>query len=159
MSACSVCGESVSAPLALCWNCSSLAGDALVFVRRPENGSEHADAVQALLALLPGRPRSEDLSLAARGHKAVALVPLDEADRIKSLFRGHEVEVVVTPRSSARAPLPVGLRLVVGLILAAGGLAGVLVAPILLATSPLVAGLLWLSAQRQLRRPLSGLAR
>ena len=157
MSGCSVCGEKAAEPLALCWNCAGLAGDALVFVRRPENGSEHADAVEALDAVLPGRPRGEELSLAARGHKAVALVPMDEAERVQQLFRQHDVEVLIKPVASARAPLPVGLRLVVGLVLAAGGLAGVLVAPVLLATSPLVAGLLWFSAQRQLRRPVSGL--
>ena len=155
MSGCSVCGERVPASLDLCWSCAEIAGNALVFIRRPESAAEQSRVVDALHRLLPGRPRSEDMSLAARGHKAVALIPLDESERVRQLFREHDVEVAIAQRSNARAPLPVGLRLVVGLTLAAGTAAGVLVEPLLLLTSPVVAAALWILAQRRLRRPLA----
>ena len=156
MTACQVCAEPVDQPLALCWDCAALAGDALVFIRRPETASEHDDALDVLRSALPGRPRSEDLSLAARGHKAVALVPMDESERVRELFRAHDVEVQVVQRTRARAPLPVGLRLVVALVAVVGSVAGLLSEPLLLLTSPVMAGLLWIAAQRQLRRPLVG---
>ncbi len=155
MSACSVCTDSVVAPLTLCWSCAALAGDALVFIRRPESTSEHEDVVQALHAVLPGRPTSEAMSLAARGHRAVALVPMDESEKVRDLFRGYDVEVSVVARRKALAPLPAGLRVVVGLTFVAGTLAGLLAQPVLIVTSPLVAVLLWAAAQKRLQRPLA----
>ena len=152
-----MCAERVPNPLTLCWSCAALAGDALVFLRRPESSQEQADAKEALLSVLPGRPTGEQLSLASRGHQAVAVVPSDETDRIRSLFRRHDVEVVVSPRSTARAVLPVGLKVVVTVTLVAGTLAGLAVEPLLVVTSPLMALLLWMAAQRRLRAPLAGL--
>lgn len=159
MTDCQVCSQRVPGPLTLCWSCAALAGDALVFIRRPETAAEHERVQKALGAVLPSRPRSEDLSLAARGHKAVALVPMDESERVRALFRAHDVEVRVLDRSSARAPLPVGLKLVVGLTLIAGVTAGLFVNPGLIATGPMVAALLWASAQRTLRHPLAEVER
>jgi hypothetical protein len=152
---CLLCGTDEPLGLGLCAGCAGTAPkelDGLLLVQRPTHPAELEHTRQRLRALTGPTAPAAALAAAARGERAIARVPLAGADRVLERLSAEGVSARVA--SSAWAPLPHRLYAVASLMTAAGWMAGRMVVPQLLWLSPLLALLVILEAQRQIRRPL-----
>ena len=154
---CLLCGADEPLGLGLCSGCTGTAPralDRLVLVERPASAAEREHTHQRLRALTGTAASRASLDAAARGHRAVARVPLAGAERVLERLAAEGINARIARISWA--PLPASLYGVAGLMVTAGWLAGSLVATPLLWLSPLLSALVVLEAQRQIRQPLLG---
>jgi hypothetical protein len=152
---CLLCGADEPLGLGLCGGCTGTAPqalDRLVLVEPPSSAAEREHTHHRLRALTGSTIPRQALDAAARGHRTVARVPLAGAERVLERLAAEGINARVS--RSFWAPLPRSLYGVAALMLAAGSLAGSLVAPDLLWMSPLLSALVVLEAQRQVRVPL-----
>jgi predicted Ser/Thr protein kinase len=152
---CLLCGADEPLGLGLCTSCSGATAralDRLVLVERPVSTAEREHTRQRLRALTGTTESSSALDAAARGHRAVARVPLAGAERVLERLAAEGITARIAP--TLWAPLPPTLYAVAALMLGAGWMAGSLAVPGLLWLSPLLTALVVLEGQRQVREPL-----
>jgi serine/threonine-protein kinase len=152
---CLLCGADEPLGLGLCSGCSGSAPqalDRLVLVVPPTTPAEQEHTRQRLRALTGPAAKGGALDAAARGHRAVARVPLAGAERVLERLSAEGITARIARQDWA--PLPPSLYGVAALMLTSGVLAGTLVSPPLIWASPLLAALVLLEAQRQVRQPL-----
>lgn len=152
---CLLCGADEPLGLGLCSGCAGAAPqelDRLVLVDRPTSAAEREHTHTRLKALTGTIASAHALDAAARGHRAVARVPLAGSERVLERLASEGISASIARH--AWAPLPPSLYGVSGLMVVTGLVAGSLVAPYLLWFSPLLALVVVLEAQRQIRQPL-----
>ena len=152
---CLLCGADEPLGLGLCSGCTGTAEqalDRLVLVEPPTSRGEREHTLLRLRSLTGAIATPQALDAAARGHRAVARVPLAGAERVLERLSAEGINARIA--RSSWAPLPKTLYGVAALMLAAGWVAGTLAAPPLLWFSPLLAAVVLLEAQRQVRQPL-----
>ncbi len=152
---CLLCGADEPLGLGLCSGCAGAtpqALDRLVLVERPVSATEMEHTHTRLRALTGPAVSRQAIEAAARGERAVARVPLAGADRVLERLAAAGISARIS--RSGWAPLPATLYGVSGMMVVLGGLAGVTAMPALLWFSPLLAGVVLLEAQRQVRQPI-----
>ena len=152
---CLLCGADEPLGLGLCSGCAGAAPqalDRLVLVDPPTSRIEREHTHTRLKALTGTAMTAHALDAAARGHRAVARVPMAGSERVIERLAAEGISASVARHSWA--PLPPSLYGVAVLMTGAGLLAGSLVAPPLLWFSPLLSLVVVLEAQRQIRQPL-----
>ena len=152
---CLLCGADEPLGLGLCSGCAGTAPqalDRLVLVDPPTSAIEREHTHARLKALTGTIATPHALDAAARGHRAVARVPLAGSERVIERLAAEGISASVA--SHGWAPLPPSLYGVAALMMASGLVAGSLVAPPLLWFSPLLSAVVLLEAQRQMRQPL-----
>ena len=153
---CLLCGSGVAAGLASCPDCQSVprgGSDTLVFVSPPPGFAERRAATGKLASLLAGTAPVGDLGAASAGRRALVRVPGAAAPAVMEQLRVRGVPVRSTPAGSAWGIVPPSLYALAATTLVAG-LAASTALPTLLASSPVVAGLLVLGAHRAIQRPV-----
>ncbi len=154
---CLLCGSAAAAGLAMCPDCRGAPvgrSDTLVFVDPPGAWPERRATHQALESLLAGVRRAPDLAGAAAGRRALLRVPTQTADAVVEQLRIRGVPVRTAPAGRAWSAVPSTFYALAAGTLVAGVAAGAAVAPPLLATAPVVSGLLLLGGHRAVQRPL-----
>ncbi len=152
---CLLCGADEPLGLGLCSGCAGAAPqalDRLVLVDPPTSSIEREHTHTRLKALTGTIATPQALDAASRGHRAVARVPLAGSERVLERLAAEGISARIA--RNAWAPLPTSLYGVAGLMVAAGWVAGTLVAPPLLWFSPILSAVILLEAQRQVRQPL-----
>lgn len=152
---CLLCGADEPLGLGLCSGCAGTAHqslDRLVLVEPPASRVEREHTQLRLRSLTGTSATRHALDAASRGHRAVARVPLAGAERVLERLAAEGINARIA--RPGWAPLPRTLYGVAGTMVAAGWLAGSLVAPPLLWLSPLLSAVVVLEAQRQVRQPL-----
>ena len=153
---CLLCGSSAAAGLASCPDCRSVPqgrSETLVFVSPPPGFAERRTANGKLASLLAGTSPASHLGAASSGRRALVRVPDAAAPAVMEQLRLRGVPVRSTPAGSAWSVVPPSLYALAATTLVAG-LAASTALPTLLASSPLVAGLLVLGAHRAVQRPV-----
>jgi Protein kinase domain len=153
---CLLCGSSAAAGLASCPDCRGVPrgrSDTLVFVSPPAGFVERRSAAGKLAALLAGTAPGAALGTASAGRRALVRVPDVAAPAVMEQLRLRGVPVRSAPAGSAWGVVPASLYALAATTLVAG-LAASTALPTLLASSPVVAGLLVLGAHRAVQRPV-----
>ena len=152
---CPVCGGEKALDLGLCLPCAGQLNSALAFVRPPRSALERAGVADRLKAVLPGDTLAEAVHLASGGHRAVAAVPAPAAGAVLSAFAEVGIPVRIAPTGTARGSLPNGLAAASTIAVVLGCVVGWMTSSAaLLVASPMFGALLWLLAQRELRKPV-----
>jgi hypothetical protein len=152
---CVLCGAIDVLDTAVCPSCASgvRSADALVVLVPPQAPTERDRQLDALAGLLGDDVDSGTLAAVASGTRSLMRVPVGSRDRvIDALARRGLRGRVFVERELWRA-LPDGYRLLVGTVLVAGMIAGVVAAPILAVTTIPFAMLLVAGGLVSLRRP------
>ncbi|MGE0552288.1 MAG: serine/threonine-protein kinase [Gemmatimonadales bacterium] len=150
---CLVCETPTLPGSPLCRACEPrpVGGSRFLLVRQP--GPEYRRTVAELLAADPGLVDRGHLAEAEAGRRALIEVPLAAATGLAEWLADREVATDTRSRATMWSAIPSSY-----LVLVAGGLglglfAGVVASPLFLSASPLVAGLLLVSALREVTRP------
>jgi len=153
---CLLCGSSVAGGLATCPDCRGVPRgrlDTLVFVTPPAAFLERRAATGKLAMLLAGAAHASELGPAAAGRRALVRVPAASADVVLEQLRIRGIPVRSATAGRAWSAVPASLYALAATTLVAGVAASTAL-PTLLASSPIVAGLLVLGAHRAVQRPL-----
>jgi hypothetical protein len=153
---CLLCGSSAAAGLASCPDCQGVPrgrADTLVFVSPPAAFAERRAATGTLAVLLAGTPHAADVATASAGRRALVRIPDASAATVLEQLRLRGVAVRSARAGRAWSAVPASLYALAGTTLIAGLVASTAL-PTLLASSPLIAGLLVLGAHRAVQRPL-----
>jgi len=153
---CLVCGSSAAGGLMNCPDCRGVTrgrADTLVFVIPPTAFAQRRAASGKLAALLAGTPHAGDAGPTAAGRRALVRVPAATTDVVLEQLRLRGVPVRSAPAGRAWSAVPASLYALAATTLVAG-VAAASALPTLLASSPMVAGLLVLGAHRAVQRPL-----
>ncbi len=152
---CLLCGGPDPLGQALCPACGGGAAgsiDTLVFLEPLSDRDQRREAEARLAALLPAH--SAGAEEAVRGERPLFRVPGENASRVVEGLARHRLPARSIAAGRSWSRMPSGVWLTVGSVLAGGGIAGVTAMPLLLWTTPFLAGLLLLSARRDLITPL-----
>ncbi len=150
---CPLCGGADALALGVCLPCAGAAGDGLVFAHR-RRGAPAADGSETeMLARIAVDGTTDALREAALGHRALAAVPLGATERVEGAFGRFGMPARVRSRRGP-LPLPPGLGAFLVVVAGLGLTAGLTGSTMMLVTSPLFAGVLWVLAQVKLRTPL-----
>jgi len=153
---CILCGGPDPLTLGICPACGGGApdlADTLVFLERERSGVARRAAALRLAVVMPDLGAA-DRDAAARGERPLFRVPASSASRVQEELKHRELGSRPLPASRAWEVVPLAFWAMVFGVVAAGGAAGVMVLPPLLATTPLVGALLVLGARRASRTPL-----
>ena len=154
---CMLCRGPDPLGLGICPACGGGAPDAadtLVVLERERAPMARRAAASRLAQVMPSLSDSE-LSAAARGHRALFRVPAGSATRLLDELKRRELTSRSLPVARAWNIVPASYWVLVMAVVAAGGAAGSVVVPQLLATTPLVGVLLVLGAGAASRTPLA----
>jgi hypothetical protein len=154
--ACILCSGPDPLSLGICPACgggSPDIADTLVFLERERGATARRAAALRLAVVMPDL-RGADRDAAARGERPLFRVPASSAPRVQEELRHRELRSRPLPASRAWAVVPPAYWAMVFGVVAAGGTAGMMVLPPLLAATPLVGALLLLGARRVSRTPL-----
>jgi hypothetical protein len=152
---CVMCGGLDDSRIGVCAQCraASTPSDALIFVRRGAGGLERESA-RAVLATMLDRTSHGQLRAALAGERALARVPAEAAaDVVERLVR-RGVPARAVPLQRVWTAVPLAFYALLALVLGVGCTAGLVAAPMLSLTSPLVAVLMATLAVSAIRRPL-----
>jgi hypothetical protein len=155
-SRCVLCGGSDPLGLGLCPGCGGApagAADTLVFLQRPHGRAER-HAVAARLAELLPVAAGRDGRAAGRGERPLFRVTPEGSGRVLDALAVHKLPAHAVPLSRAWTMVPGTYGTMVLAVGLAGVDAGLAAMPLLLWTTPLMGGLLFLAAARQVRSPL-----
>ena len=152
---CVLCGGPDPLALGLCPSCGGSAevADTLVFLHTPRSGAERRAAALRLEAVLPDVGRAGALA-AAVGERPVFRVSRAGTVRLVEGMKRLELSVRPVPASRAWTALPARAWILVGAVVTAGAVAGTLVMPMLLWTTPAIGTLVLLGARRDAGTPL-----
>jgi serine/threonine-protein kinase len=152
---CLLCGGPDPLTLGLCPACggSADAADTLVFLRTPGSVTERRAAARRLETVLPDIGRDGALA-AAVGERPVFRVPRAGTARLMEGMERLELSVRPVPVSRTWTALPAKAWVLAGAVVTAGAVAGTLVMPLLLWTSPAIGTLVLLGARRDAGTPL-----
>ncbi len=152
---CALCREADPFGLGLCVRCGGTSPEAADFaiVVRPPGPRADREAVRgAVHHLLGGKVDSSAADAAAAGERVLLRVPQSSVDTVLEHLADRGVPVQALPLARSWTALPVrfhGMVMTMAVVgIAAGG-----VVPIIGWASPFVAGLWWLLAVREIRRP------
>ncbi|MFI5209455.1 MAG: serine/threonine-protein kinase [Gemmatimonadales bacterium] len=152
---CALCREADPFGLGLCVRCGGTSPEAADFaiVVRPPGPRADREAVRgAVHQLLGGKVDSSAADAAAAGERVLLRVPQSSVDSVLEHLADRGVPVQAVPLTRTWTALPVrfhGMVMTMAVVgIAAGG-----VVPIIGWASPFVAGLWWLLAVREIRRP------
>jgi protein kinase-like protein len=156
---CVVCRAPEPFGIGVCPRCARRAGggdDVLVFLERTTPGSARRAVREALEERLGADASVAGRDAAAAGERPLLRVPADAAPRVVELLEAHGLPARVESRVTAwREVVPLPIAVLAGVVAAAGAAAGFAAAtPILLFTSPAVAGGLASLAAGLRRRPV-----
>ncbi len=152
MPSCPLCGEADALRAGVCAACGGdPGGRSLVFVRPVRTRSERAAIADRLNDLVGDRMETPDGRAAASGALALYRVPPSLAVRIVSGLEERGIPARAVPPERAWSAMPAHFFVMLGAIVLAGGMAGLVAAPTYLWLSPLLAGTLLLIAQRAMR--------
>ena len=149
---CPICGNPSARGLATCLPCAGIGADGLVFAMKPARGAH--SVTPRLRSFLGHKGEAEDLELAARGHRAIAAVPLESAQTVTAGFEEMGIPVRITAARLSWARLPKPLVLALGAMTTAGLLAGWTSTPSFLLLTPVILILIVLLAQTRLKAPI-----
>jgi len=152
---CALCREADPFGLGLCVRCggtSPEAADSAIVVRPPGPRADREAVRGAVHQLLGGRVDSSAADAAAAGERVLLRVPRSSVDTVLEHLADRGVPVQAVPVARSWTALPVrfhGMVMAMAVIgIAAGG-----VVPLIGWASPFVAGLWWVLAFREIRRP------
>ena len=153
--ACLLCGGPDPLALGLCPACggSGDTADTLVFLRRPSGGAARRAAADRLELVLPD-VGGDAARAAAGGERPVFRVSRAGVPRLAEAMERHELATYPVPVAGAWGAVPPKAWMLAGAAVTAGAVAGSLVMPMLLWTSPLVGSLVLLGARRDAGTPL-----
>jgi len=154
---CLLCGSAAAAGLATCPDCRGAPGgrsDTLIFVDLPTVWHERRAALEALKSLLTGVRRAPDLVGVVAGRRALVRVRTLTADAVVEQLRVRGVPVRTVSVGRAWSAVPSTFYALAAGTLVAGVAVGVTVAPALLASAPMVSGLLLLGGHRAVQQPI-----
>ena len=149
---CPICGDPSARGLATCLPCAGLEADGLVFARMSATGEGSFSG--RLRSLLGYRGDPQGLELAARGHRAIAAVPLQSAGAVSASFAQMGIPVRIASARFGWAPLPATLALALVVMTVAGMAAGWTSSPRFLLLTPLMLVLTVVLAQIRLKAPI-----
>ncbi len=152
---CLVCGAPDPLSLSVCPSCRSATAepsDTFVVSNPPGRPSSRLAAQDALVKLFQVPAASVDEVL--EGTRPLLLVPASSASVIVSQLATHQVSARSLPAKQAWRLVPVPFYVFLGGMTGFGCLVGLWVLPILLWTSPLMAGILYLLAYQSVQKPL-----
>ena len=127
--------------------------DTLVILERSRMPAERRATALRLAAVVPGLGEA-DLEAAAWGRRPLFRVPSASAPRLLEKLTHRELASRPLPIGRAWEIVPASFWVLVAAVLTAGGAVGMVAAPPLLATTPLIGALLLLSVRRASRTPL-----
>jgi predicted Ser/Thr protein kinase len=152
---CALCREADPFGLGLCVRCGGTSPDAADFaivVRPPRSRRDRESVRGAVHQLLGGRVESNAADAAAAGERVLLRVPKTSVDSVLEHLADRGVPVQAVPASRSWTALPLrfhGLVMTMAVVgVAAGG-----VVPLIGWASPVVAGVWWVLAFREIRRP------
>ena len=152
---CALCGSADPFGLGLCVRCGGTSphnADRAIVVRPPSDRQERESVRVAVNDLLGGKVDAGAANAAAVGERMLLRVPATSAGTVLEHLAGIGIpaKAVLTDRVWAELPVRFyGLVMAIAVV----GLAAGRVVPFLAWASPLVAGLWWLLAFREIRRP------
>lgn len=152
---CALCHEVDPFGLGLCVRCggtSPTAAECAIVVRPPATRSEREAVRMAVHQLLNGRVDSSAADAAAAGERALLRVPAASEATVLEHLAGHGVPAQAVAHGRLWAELPLRFYALVTAIAGAGIAAGTVV-PLVGWASPAVAGVWWVLAFREIRRP------
>jgi len=155
-SRCVLCGGSDPLGLGLCPGCGGApagAADTLVFLQRPFGRAERHAVAARLAELLPAAASPEGRA-AGRGERALFRVTPEGSARVLDALARRKLPAQAVPASRAWTMVPGSYGTMVLAVGIAGMGAGLAAMPLLLWTTPVMGGLLFLAAARQVRSPL-----
>ncbi|MGE0353773.1 MAG: serine/threonine-protein kinase [Gemmatimonadales bacterium] len=151
---CPLCGAEDRLGMGLCLECAAVSGeraDSVIFVQRGVSPGETSLVLERLRTLAGSEAAAGELSLVASGRRALARVPGRHAARVIDRLSALDIPA----RAGRRwTPLPLPFFATLGMMAVTGGAAGILAAPPLLWSTPVLVAALWLEGRRQARRPL-----
>ncbi len=154
---CLACGSTNASGLTACPDCRGLASgraDTLVYVDPPADLPARRALAASLEQMLAGVPHAPDVVNAARGARALLRVTTPSAGAVLEQLRLRRIPVRAVPVGRAWPMVPVSLYALLSLILLTGTLASGASLPTLGVTTPLLVGLMLLSAHRAVQQPL-----
>jgi predicted Ser/Thr protein kinase len=152
---CALCGEVDPFGMGLCVRCggtSPHAADRAIVVRSPATREDRETVRRAVQQLLGGRVDAGAANAAAAGERTLLRVPAASTGTVLEHLAelGIPARAVLSKRTWAELPVRFyGLVMAIAVVGAAAGS----VVPLVGWASPLVAGLWWLLAFREIRRP------
>ncbi len=152
---CALCREVDPFGLGLCVRCggtSPSAAEAAIVVRPPASRSERESVRMAVHQLLNGRTSSEAADAAAAGERALLRIPAASESAVLEHLAGHGVPAQAVAQQRLWAELPFRFYALVAAIAGVGLAAGTVI-PLVGWASPAVAGIWWVLAFREIRRP------
>lgn len=152
---CLLCGEIDVLGTAVCPSCTSGAGsaDAFVILAPPPAPAERDRQLEAVASLLGDGVDATTLAGVASGTRSLMRVPSETRERVVETLARRGIRArVFTDRDLWRA-LPDGFRVMVGTVVVAGMMAGVVASPVLATTTIPFALLLVGGGVISLRRP------
>ena len=152
---CAVCDRPNPLSLGACVRCVSTPGGSRVFVEAPDTAIKRTALAQLIRRLFPSLTAA-DAGRAAAGQKALVAVPRAVVPAMADALDTAGIQVRVEQGGVRFPSVPLGLRIVVAAAVGVGLLGGALANPVLLWTTPVVAALLLLLAEIELRRPVVG---
>ncbi len=156
---CFACGETDTYGMTPCPTCRgrglpARSRDTLVFALAASKRKDRLDLALKIGALFTEPVTARALRDAARGRRALVRIPAGRAAEVVRRLASLEIPAQAVPKSQTWAALPLPLYGLAAAIVVVGSLAGLLVTPLLVWTSPLVAGLLVLGGHRGAQDPL-----
>jgi hypothetical protein len=153
---CVLCGGCDPLGLGLCPGCGGApagAADTLVFLQRPFGRAERHAVAARLAELLPAAASREGRA-AGRGARPLFRVTPEGCGRALDALARRKLPAQAVPASRAWTMVPGSYGAMVLAVGIAGMGAGLAAMPLLLWTTPVMGGLLFLAAARQVRSPL-----
>jgi predicted Ser/Thr protein kinase len=155
-SRCVLCGGGDPLGLGLCPGCGGApagSADTLIFLQRPVGRAERQAVAARLAELLPAAA-SPDGRGAGRGERALFRVTPEGSARVLDALARRKLPAQAVPASRAWTMVPGAYGTMVVAVGIAGMGAGLAALPLLLWTTPLLGGLLFLAGARRVRAPL-----
>jgi hypothetical protein len=152
---CALCHEVDPFGLGLCVRCGGTSphtADRAIVVRPPARSGEREALRQAVHQLLGGRVEAGAANAAAAGERILLRVPATSAGTVLEHLAEHGVPARAVMADRVWGELPVKFYGLVMAIAVMGVAAGTVV-PLLAWASPAVAGIWWVLAYREMRRP------
>ncbi|HTO72834.1 MAG TPA: serine/threonine-protein kinase [Gemmatimonadales bacterium] len=152
---CALCREIDPFGLGLCVRCggtSPSAAECAIVVRPQGTRSERESVRMAVHQLLNGRASTEAADAAAAGERALLRIPAASESTVLEHLAGHGVPAQAVAQERLWAELPLRFYALVTAIAGVGIAAGAVV-PLVGWASPAVAGVWWVLAFREIRRP------
>jgi predicted Ser/Thr protein kinase len=152
---CVLCGAIDVLDTAVCPSCTSGArsADAFVVLTPPQASAERERQLDALAALLGDDADAGTLAAVASGTRPLMRVPMSARDRVIEVLSRRGLRARVFPERELWRALPDGFRVLVGTVVVAGTITGVVAVPMLAVTTVPFALLLVAGGLMSLRRP------